>query len=505
MPRRCKDQARIDDTEVVEPDRRLGRGGPVADVAEAAPGAQPAGGEERPLTRQAGATARRLRQCVEEVTVEEFRIGDFRVERDAGFGRQLLFLLTNEEWLRRTSEQLELKRCASSTPRSSSMSTSRSSHRPRSKGAAPSGCPSWRYPPAADGLDQGPRDQPRGARTPPAPACSSCPSPRCTAGSRPRSPSSCWPASRADEPLDRRAPPRATSWSCSRPGSGACWRRAWPAAHRWTSPTRGPTSRIRACSTPPGQPAAPHRHRACPGRGAARAGALGPGRGPGRGRRPRRAAGRLTPARDARRTGRRRVRRRPRRSGRRAHLVRRPPARPPPAPGAPASAAGAPGPPAGRAAHGVGARGPDRPPHPPRRDRRGGFSAARRRPPAGPDRGAGAAAGRRASRRWSVRCCTPARRPASWVQRRLASLAVDKGEAVLELMSHYLVPADGYDEDATRAFPGAVAGGARAPARRGGAVGRGTRRRRAPAPLAVSRRHGRAAPGCPTGCAAASR
>ena len=73
-------------------------------------GAQPAAVDERALTRQAGATARRLRQCVEEVTVEEFRIGDFRVERDAGFGRQLLFLLSNEEWLRRTSEQLELKR-----------------------------------------------------------------------------------------------------------------------------------------------------------------------------------------------------------------------------------------------------------------------------------------------------------------------------------------------------------------------------------------------------------
>ena len=55
-------------------------------------------------------TARLLRACVEEVTVEEFRIGDFRVERDAALGRQLLFLLTNEEWLRRTSEHLEIQR-----------------------------------------------------------------------------------------------------------------------------------------------------------------------------------------------------------------------------------------------------------------------------------------------------------------------------------------------------------------------------------------------------------
>ncbi len=38
------------------------------------------------------------------------------------------------------------------------------------------------------------------------------------------------------------------------------------------------------------------------------------------------------------------------------------------------------------------------------------------------------------------------------MQRRLASLAVDKVEAVLELMIHYLVPAEGDDEDATRAF-----------------------------------------------------
>ncbi len=55
-------------------------------------------------------TAGLLRACVEEVTVEEFRIGDFRVDRDAALGRQLLYLLTNEEWLRRTSEQLEIQR-----------------------------------------------------------------------------------------------------------------------------------------------------------------------------------------------------------------------------------------------------------------------------------------------------------------------------------------------------------------------------------------------------------
>ena len=102
----------------------------------------------------------------------------------------------------------------------------------------------------------------------------------------------------------------------------------------------------------------------------------------------------------------------------------------------------------------------------------------------------------------------PRTAPGSWVQRRLASLAVDKVEAVLELMSHYLVPADGDDEDATRAFRVRL----RDLRQRlldvvGQPAGRPATRAWTPtaaAPPAGWRRPGRAARGCPTGCAAAS-
>jgi hypothetical protein len=51
--------------------------------------------------------------AIDEVTVEEFRVEDFRCERDTRLGRQLLFLLSSTEWTRRTSELVEISRARS--------------------------------------------------------------------------------------------------------------------------------------------------------------------------------------------------------------------------------------------------------------------------------------------------------------------------------------------------------------------------------------------------------
>jgi hypothetical protein len=55
-------------------------------------------------------TAQDLRQMVTDLTVEDFRIEDYRFERDARLGRELLFLLSNNEWARRTTEVIEVGR-----------------------------------------------------------------------------------------------------------------------------------------------------------------------------------------------------------------------------------------------------------------------------------------------------------------------------------------------------------------------------------------------------------
>jgi hypothetical protein len=54
-----------------------------------------------------------LVRAIGEVTVEEFRVEDFRCERDTRLGRQLLFLLSGTEWTRRTSELVEISRARS--------------------------------------------------------------------------------------------------------------------------------------------------------------------------------------------------------------------------------------------------------------------------------------------------------------------------------------------------------------------------------------------------------
>ncbi|HET9658277.1 MAG TPA: hypothetical protein VFP72_23195, partial [Kineosporiaceae bacterium] len=54
-----------------------------------------------------------LIRAIREVTVEEFRVADFRCERDTRLGRQLLFLLSSTEWTRRTTELVEITRVRS--------------------------------------------------------------------------------------------------------------------------------------------------------------------------------------------------------------------------------------------------------------------------------------------------------------------------------------------------------------------------------------------------------
>lgn len=51
-----------------------------------------------------------LTEQIRAVTVEGFRVEDFRFDRDLRLGRQLLFLLSNTEWTRRTTELVEISR-----------------------------------------------------------------------------------------------------------------------------------------------------------------------------------------------------------------------------------------------------------------------------------------------------------------------------------------------------------------------------------------------------------
>ncbi|WP_088316111.1 hypothetical protein [Kineosporia sp. R_H_3] len=48
--------------------------------------------------------------ATDDVTVEEFRLVELRVESDARLGRRLLYLLSNTEWVRRTTEHLDVGR-----------------------------------------------------------------------------------------------------------------------------------------------------------------------------------------------------------------------------------------------------------------------------------------------------------------------------------------------------------------------------------------------------------
>jgi hypothetical protein len=59
-----------------------------------------------------GALGRELAREVLDVTLEEFRLTESRFETDSRLGRELLYLLANNEWVRRTTEILDISRVA---------------------------------------------------------------------------------------------------------------------------------------------------------------------------------------------------------------------------------------------------------------------------------------------------------------------------------------------------------------------------------------------------------
>ncbi len=59
-----------------------------------------------------GALGRELAREVLDVTLEEFRLTESRFETDSRLGRELLYLVSNTEWVRRTTEILDVSRVA---------------------------------------------------------------------------------------------------------------------------------------------------------------------------------------------------------------------------------------------------------------------------------------------------------------------------------------------------------------------------------------------------------
>lgn len=59
-----------------------------------------------------GALGRELAREVLDVTLEEFRLTESRFETDSRLGRELLYLVSNNEWVRRTTEILDISRVA---------------------------------------------------------------------------------------------------------------------------------------------------------------------------------------------------------------------------------------------------------------------------------------------------------------------------------------------------------------------------------------------------------
>jgi hypothetical protein len=84
-------------------------GSPVGEttaVAEQTTGT--AGGTAAEHTRVAFRT-QRLLDAVRDVTLEEFRSEDAHFERHSRLGRELLFLVANNGWCRRTTEVIEVR------------------------------------------------------------------------------------------------------------------------------------------------------------------------------------------------------------------------------------------------------------------------------------------------------------------------------------------------------------------------------------------------------------
>jgi hypothetical protein len=74
--------------------------------------ARPALPQNAVVGDEPGALGRELAREVLDVTLEEFRLTESRFETDSRLGRELLYLLSNTEWVRRTTEVLDISRVA---------------------------------------------------------------------------------------------------------------------------------------------------------------------------------------------------------------------------------------------------------------------------------------------------------------------------------------------------------------------------------------------------------
>ena len=73
------------------------------------------GADGSPSDRVIGSTAtpvsvQRLRETVGQITLEEFRWQESHYDHDSRQGRELLFLMANSEWIRASSEIIEVNR-----------------------------------------------------------------------------------------------------------------------------------------------------------------------------------------------------------------------------------------------------------------------------------------------------------------------------------------------------------------------------------------------------------
>src|ERR1039458_924630 len=60
--------------------------------------------------REAQVLARKLDYLIGQITPEEFRRQDANYDQDSALGRELLFLIANNEWARATSESIDIAR-----------------------------------------------------------------------------------------------------------------------------------------------------------------------------------------------------------------------------------------------------------------------------------------------------------------------------------------------------------------------------------------------------------
>ena len=83
-------------------------GGPQA--LQAGAGDEPEAAEDLRTADQLREYAHQLRDIVNRVTPEDFRWQESHYERDSRHGRELLFLIANHEWVRATSEIVNVTR-----------------------------------------------------------------------------------------------------------------------------------------------------------------------------------------------------------------------------------------------------------------------------------------------------------------------------------------------------------------------------------------------------------